>query len=453
MTPARLALLLPIAVLLRAGEVADQTVKTQARLLPGAPAAELRTQVVGPWDKPVGQGFSVGGQTVAVKLDDKGRLSVDAEGKGSFRQVAAKGGTVPLKLTREVAGKPKTVTLTLLFTPAPGGAGWQWRNASAVGLALGGEELLAVDIDGDGAFNGAGTDGLLWHGQLYAFPFPAAGERFCTAKLDLTGLKMGPWGEDPAVQGRPLATTVPEALPVLQGTNEQRVLLGLTPRPEDVKLSADLQQHCAYMAGTGKLAHPEDKGTPGYTPEGHAAGMRSILSQGTAPDQIAARMVETFYHRQDVIRPETTGFGVGYASRFGGIDGRTAMHKEMKPAWPVLCPAPAQRDVPLRFAPEMPDPISGDRDAGFPVTAYFGTKKLKMTTGSIAPLGKDGKPSAALDCYPFDPEKSGNMVAYQKVVCLIPKDPLAGGTTYRVQMTVEVDGTVRELAWDFTTLK
>lgn len=450
MRPSPLLACLPLA--LAAGEAADQKVPVVCKWASGSPAAALRCQVQGAWDRPVGEGITLCGQRIAARLDAKGALELDQEGKGVFRAVPAKGGQVPVRVKRQQDGKEVSATLTLQISKRADGT-WVYRNASALGLMAGGEALLVVDVDGDGAFNSPGRDGLLWLGQSQAFPLPAASERWCTAKLDLTGLSLGPWGEGAALLGRALATTVPEALPVLQDVNRQRALLGLTPRPENPQLSADLQKHCRYLEGTGKLAHPEDKNIPGYTPEGHAAGMRSILGMGTAAEALATVMVATFYHRQDVIRPNTSAFGVGYADRFGGIDGRTDLDKKLPVAWPVLCPAPQQTEVPLAFAPESPDPIAGDREAGFPVTAYFGSAKLKLTAGSLAPLGPDGKPGPAVDCYRFDAGQGGDpsFNRFQRVVALIAKDPLRAKTTYQVRLAVEVDGQAQELDWKFAT--
>lgn len=433
-----------------AASTADVAIKVASKLLPGSPAAELRQQALPAWDRPAGEGFTICGRQVAVRVDAKGRLEVDPDGKGF--KVVPRSGMVQVKVEREVDGKAKSTVLPLRFTRADDGT-WLWRNAGAVGLVIAGEELLAVDLDGDGAFNGAGTDGLIWNGQVYAFPQPGPDERWCTAKHDLTGFRMGPWGESPEVRGRPIATTVPAALGVLQGVNEERVKIGLTPRPENAQLSADLQKHCHYMVGTGKLAHPEDAGTPGYTAEGHAAGMRSILSQGTPADRVAAGMVATLYHRHDVVRPWTAGFGVGYEGRFGGIDGRTDLASPKAEGWPILCPVPEQRNVPARFQSESPDPIAGDKDAGFPVTAYFQGGSLKLVEGTLAPLGKDGKPGPALDCYRFDDSQGGDPTfnRFQHVVCLIAKDPLAMATVYQVRLRIEVDGAARTLAWNFQT--
>lgn len=245
--------------------------------------------------------------------------------------------------------------------------------------------------------------------------------------MNFTALAFGPVGEDPSVRGRMLAMTTAAALAVLKGVNAERVEIGLTPRPEDLKLSADLQKHCVYMAMNNTLTHQETKGRPGYSEEGHAAGLPSILSRGTPADRVAAGMV--YFHRQDVIRPDTLGFGVGYDGAFGGIDGRTKRTSTPPKAWPVICPVP-DKTATTHYNREAPDATRGDREVGFPITAYFGTEKLKLTAHSLRTVAGPGVPPSRtghpVECYTFDPQTGAgaNMTRYQRVVALIPKDAL-----------------------------
>jgi hypothetical protein len=275
--------------------------------------------------------------------------------------------------------------------------------------------------------------------------------------MDFTGLEFESCGEAAVVLGRPLATSNPAALPVLQGVNEERAEIGLTPRPEDPKLSEDLQKHCRYMAMNNLLAHPEEKGKPGYSPEGHEAGMRSILSRGTPSERVAAGMVSTYFHRQDVLRPDTLAFGVGYEGNFGGIDGRTKMGDPKSVLWPVLCPVPDQTGVPLRFAREAPDPIPGDEAAGFPITVYFGTAALQLKSHALKAVSGPGvvpsKAGMPVECYAFDPSSGTEpgMTRYQKVVAIIPKDPLQPNVEYEVTFEVDVAGKPWSRTWRFNT--
>jgi hypothetical protein len=395
-------------------------------------------------DHEVKDAIKIGGLEIPARIE-KGQLELDLARDGKFKP--AKG---PVTVSLPKADGKGATKLEILVSKAADGS-WQYRTLTQLSAQIGSERLAFVDVDGDGTFNEPGIDAVLLAGRDYAFPLPAAGERWSLGPFDLTGLSFGALGEAPKVVGRALATTVPDALAVLKGVDEQRLLYGLTPRAEETTLSAGLQKHCHYMVGTGKLAHPEDRATPGYSDEGNTAGMNSILSNGTPAEAVAAQMVNTFYHRQDVLRPNTQAFGVGYEGRFGGIDGRRSLGGS--PSWPVLVPAPGQYETPVRFAPEMPDPIGGDHDAGFPITAYFGSDNLKLSSWKLEALSDKG-PASAVDCYVFDSSTGGEVTfnRFQRVVGLIAKDPLQPATHYRVTLAVDVGGSPWKQTWEFATV-
>jgi hypothetical protein len=421
-------------------------------------------QLLGDLDRPVGDAIKIQKLSMAARVNAKGQLELDEKADGRFRCID-KQDLITVSLKGEGS---KTQSLKLHISKREDGT-WAYRNVTQLLMQIGSEQFVVIDANGNGAYNEPGVDGIAWQGEGYLFPLPAAEERWCSATCEFSGLQMGPWGEQPAVKGRPLATTSATALPVLKGTNEERVKLGLAPRPEDLKLSADLQKHCAYMAANGTLVHEEAKGKPGYTPEGAASGPRSILSMGTPADAVAIRMVQTYFHRQDVVRPNTLAFGVGYEGRYGGIDGRTNVCKAPANYWPVLCPVPGQKGLALNYAKEAPDATPGDNDAGYPVTAYFGTNKLKLVAHSLkvagpAPQGGSGPAPVAsastgpakgesVECYVFDPKTGANasFTSYQNCVCIIAKDPLKPSTEYEVMLNVEVDGKPWTKTWRFST--
>ncbi len=164
---------------------------------------------------------------------------------------------------------------------------------------------------------------------------------------------------------------------------------------------------------------------------------------------MALIMMATLYHRADVVRPQTQAFGVGYVDSFGGIDGRR--NRGGDASWPVLVPAPDERAVPLRFAPELPDPLDGQRVAGYPITAYFDEDQLTLKSWSL----KQAFGSAVTDvpCVVFDSSHGGklDMNQYLRMVALIPRAPLVDGATYRVSMTVDRPSGPWTRTWDFST--
>jgi len=174
-------------------------------------------------------------------------------------------------------------------------------------------------------------------------------------------------------------------------------------------------------------------------------------------------MVQTYFHRQDVLRPETQAFGVGYEGAFGGIDGRSNMAQAPAHTWPVLCPVPGQTGVGTHYGKESPDACPGNNNAGYPITVYFGTDKLKLVSHSLKEVGPasaqatPGRPlpagAASIDCYPYDPDQGANkdFTRYQHCVCIISKEALKANIEYEVTLKVDVDGKPWTKTWRFST--
>ena len=415
-----------------------------ARLVPAD--TPLLAQVMHAEELPVAGAIPLG-SGIPCAPAERGALRIDPAGSGAWRTVTA---TAAIDVAIPGSTPRRSVRIRL----APAGGGWTWRMLTQAQFSLGSDALIAVDLNGNGSWNDVGVDGLAWAGQRYAFPFPGPGEAWCTPSQVVTGFTLAADGSGGSASLAPLATTLPSTLPILHGINQERVLLGLTPRPEDSRLSADLQKHCAWMRINDRIDHPEAEGTPGRTAEGHAAGMRSILSAGVPAGRMAWTFMGTFYHRIDVMRPETLAFGVGIDGRYGGIDGRTAMAKRMAITWPILCPAPFQTGVPLRFnGPEMPDPAPGDEHTGYPIIAYFGGGKPTFTAHRLVAVAANGAESAPIDCLSYDHQQGGDVVFNRdhRMLGLLPRDPLAAQTRYRVTMAGTVGGKPWSRTWDFAT--
>jgi hypothetical protein len=419
-----------------------------------------QAQLLGELDRPVSDGVKLKTHFMPAHVNDKGALELDVKNDGKPRTITSKHEIVSVPMPAE-GDKPRTVTLKLEFSKKDDGT-WVYRNLTTLHVMIGTEQFVIVDVNGNGAYNDPRADGMTWEGHTWLFPLPSEAERWCSGSMEFTGLTMGPLGEEPQVKGKPLATTVVAALPVLRGVNEERVAIGLTPRPEDVKLSGELQRHCKYEAMNNTLTHPENPSLPGYSKEGNDAGMRSILSSGSPAEHVAAGMVQTYFHRQDVIRPEAMAFGVAYEGRYGGIDGRTNVSKPPDTYWPVICPVPGQTGVGTHYGKESPDACPGATAAGWPITAYFGTPKLKLVSSSLKEVGPYVPqapvrlvPAAApsIDCYLFDPQQgaSKEFTGYQRCVCIIAKDPLKVNLEYEVSLRVEVDGKPWSRTWRFST--
>jgi serine/threonine protein kinase/uncharacterized protein YkwD len=120
-----------------------------------------------------------------------------------------------------------------------------------------------------------------------------------------------------------------------------------------------------------------------------------------------------------------------------------------KPLPVVLYPAVDQKDVPLLFVPELPDPLpKGAEAAGYPVTVTF----PKGTAVEDVRAVVEEKAGGALETWLSTPAKPALTKEQQgNAVCLIPKKPLQPQRTYAVSVEAKVDGAPWRRQWDFTT--
>ncbi|RPH41648.1 MAG: hypothetical protein EHM91_09990, partial [Planctomycetota bacterium] len=225
--------------LLLAAPQDEKTIKIQ--VAPQDSPAHYQAQWLGDLDRPVADGLTLGGTVIAAKVTDKGALELDLKNDGKVRTLGKKE-IVSVPVQGE-GDKPKSMTVKLEFRKREDGT-WVYRNLTTLHVQIGAEQFVIVDANGNGSYADAKQDGMAWEGRQWLYPLPGEYERWCSATMEFTGLTLGPVGENASVKAKPLATTVPAALGILKGINEERVEIGLTPRPEDPKLSADLQKHC-----------------------------------------------------------------------------------------------------------------------------------------------------------------------------------------------------------------
>ncbi|MBC8034884.1 MAG: alpha-glucosidase C-terminal domain-containing protein, partial [Chitinophagaceae bacterium] len=72
----------------------------------------------------------------------------------------------------------------------------------------------------------------------------------------------------------------------------------------------------------------------GFFMKAYLEGVKDSLFIPEAEEDVLM-MVQTYFHRQDVIRPNTLAFGVGYEGKYGGIDGRTSLAPAAAEQYPV----------------------------------------------------------------------------------------------------------------------
>src|SRR6185503_894468 len=171
---------------------------------------------------------------------------------------------------------------------------------------------------------------------------------------------------------------------VVERLNVHRKAAGLEPVVLDPVLSKGCAAHAEYLVKNaahpstqGLGLHSEDPKLSGYTKEGERAGKASVIFLGLEGEAAVEGWMGSLFHRIPLLQSRLRKIGYGVAR--GGpakvtvvLDATNGMGPG-KDSTVVLYPAEDQKDVPLAFVPEIPDPIpdSLNNKAGYPITAIF----------------------------------------------------------------------------------
>jgi len=228
-----------------------------------------------------------------------------------------------------------------------------------------------------------------------------------------------------------------------------------TPVQLDEALCAGARAHARYLrkhpeqAAAWPDAHEEYPDKEGFCVEGNWAGSHSVIAPGVrSPDEAIAGWMGTFYHRLPLLEAGLLRIGWGLEHDIAVLDAGSIVNPDLQRGW-IRWPYLGMKDVPLEFAPELPNPVPGaDQTAfGYPITMqYIGNKtraKMRLFAG--------GSPSAKgeVSCIYLTPEQPRNIeLAPVNAFCLIPKEHLRPRTTYAVEATVEGKS---PFVWTFKT--
>jgi pSer/pThr/pTyr-binding forkhead associated (FHA) protein len=304
------------------------------------------------------------------------------------------------------------------------------------------------------------------------------------------------------------AAAVPSSLPTMDATMETapaatnlntnwltivnlyRSLLKLQPVEEDPALSVGCLDHAKYLVtnyesklatgwNPGSMMHTEDESKPGYTPDGIKAARASDVMFGPpgkyTNDQRMTRAIESWisgpFHRPSLVNPDLrqVGFGQYCGQRVcaAALDWRS----ELEPSLPGGHPYPKPIEVPPDGATVKPSGIGNEWPSptstcpGYPynapaitiqvginMAARISDASLTQITGAAAGT-KVGTCAYDLDKYTNpDPGTQAHgrevLKGFGEAVMMI-RDPLIGGESYRVDMTVNG----KPYSWTLTALK
>jgi hypothetical protein len=227
----------------------------------------------------------------------------------------------------------------------------------------------------------------------------------------------------------------------------------------DPKLSKGCMEHAEYMrlnrnsdAMVGLEAHKQRPNLPGASAAGAACGKAADLFPGVQDLEVAVdAWMSGLYHRRPILTPALARIGVGYAKLDDGSYMAALMFVDDNArtgGWPVRYPADKQRDIPLEFGNEVPDPVPGGGRAGYPITIQF--PPFDKVTGVTVRLTDAAQKPVAFHL--SDPEHPATSFGQYGVVCAIPKLPLAASARYAVRVDATWNGKPGTWTWTFTTL-
>lgn|GEM_PF-869399 len=293
-----------------------------------------------------------------------------------------------------------------------------------------------------------------------------------------------------AVMPSPVAEETPAAVGSSTNSNWLAILnlyrtrLNLPPVEEDPALSSGCLAHAKYLmmnyrqrfASLGRLMHEEDESKPGYSPEGlKAAHSSDVMFQPRMNRTDAQRMAMAIewwisgpFHRPQLLNPDARHVGFGEYCE-GAIcvsaldpisDLAPALPGGRELAEPIEVPPDGVTVKPGGFGGEWPDPVSSC--PGYPKNALAITLQLgmhvpaKITDASVTQTtGVAAGTKVATCAYDSEGYTNPDMLTQTKgrrvlnsfgEVAMMVRDPLAGGETYHVAMTVNG----KPYAWSFT---
>jgi pSer/pThr/pTyr-binding forkhead associated (FHA) protein len=268
--------------------------------------------------------------------------------------------------------------------------------------------------------------------------------------------------------------------------NAYRTRLGVSLVEEDPKLSAACLAHAKYLmtnyhppfSSVGAMMHAEEESKPGYSPEGLKAARASDVifepAMHTTEAQRMTRAIQIWisgpFHRPQLVNPELKRAGVGEycegtycAMVLDPISDLRLASRGYTFADPLEVPPDGVTVKPSGFSGEWPDPLSacpGYSTNQLTITLLLGmglaTKvtdsSLTQTTGPAAGTKVE---TCAYDSQTYTNPDAGTQTHGRMIldgfgeVVMIVRDPLAGGETYRVAMTVNG----KPYSWSFTAAR
>jgi hypothetical protein len=359
--------------------------------------------------------------------------------------------------------------LDLLFYVRHGD--WFAAPAAVLGGRLGRDRIEFLDADLDGRFD-EDEDCVRFRGGAFR---RCATSRLLPIDEELARFEIGEEARKPVVVLTPLPR--PEGLDddmwrAQHVFNAFRNGVGLAPVALDIERCDGCRKHARYLKLNGdsprtplENSHDEEKGKPGYTPEGHEAALRTCISHDPDPGVAIGEQTRTLFHRLWYLGPSEAGFAVGSkkGSRVAGVPGYCviwgAMPRVPAGGRPVVVPGPGQTGVPRACKGEYPRvegrPHFYSDPRGYPISVSFG--EIPLSGFGLELRDEAGRPVPGTLFSPEAPIVSSRP-RNRRTAFFVAHGVLAAEARYEATFTADLAGPggkkrpVR-LTWSFRTGK
>lgn len=227
---------------------------------------------------------------------------------------------------------------------------------------------------------------------------------------------------------------------------------------EDAGLSDGCAKHNHYMALNG-ITHTEQEDAPGYTPEGAQAGATSVLYQGDHWTGERNPFETAPIHLHQLLAPRIDTMGAFESEGYGCATTQASQNRPA-PAGDVTYTYPRDGAAGWRTSEVASEgPYTPGEKLGLPAGTETGpylyvlfdgpdlTPGQPATQASATLTGPDGP----VDVLVADNETDGLEGYLPTGAELIPRSPLAPGTTYTASVSATVAGRGFSHTWSFTT--
>lgn len=232
-------------------------------------------------------------------------------------------------------------------------------------------------------------------------------------------------------------TTDKTSAAIREDLNARRLAAGLKKIELDGELSRGAALHAAYLELNPAQktawpdAHEESFESDGFSSEGAWSGLHSVVAFN-GHDTCLDDWIGTFYHRVPLTHPGLLRIGFAAAGDTSVLDCTSL--SDPSGAYEGHYPFDGQKGVPLKFRPELPNPVPEREDQstlGYPITYQIGPDW--DSTGVELKLLLNGE---TVPCFYSTPgEPTNPRIAPAGCFCLIPKSPLEPNKQYEVVIT------------------